>query len=307
MPRNDFDVVGFGTNAVDYLIRVPRYPTFNSKTELTDHTIAPGGEIASSMVGLARLGLRTAYAGRFGDDPAGIIGRESLIQENVDAAWAESVAGASTQVAFILIDDNSGERTVIWKRDPKLTYTAAEAPVDAAIRGRVLHMTPHDTTACIRMARAAKESGVLVSLDLDNIFPALTELLPLVDICIMSADLPPRLTGNSDVEASLAEIASTYGCGIAGITLGDAGSLILCGDHAISTAAFPVPGGCVDTTGAGDAFRAGFLYGLVSGYTVEQSALTANAVAALKCRSLGARTGLPDPSEVENLKKKSRL
>jgi sulfofructose kinase len=83
------------------------------------------------------------------------------------------------------------------------------------------------------------------------------------------------------------------------MTLGEKGSLILCEDEFLETEGFAVPGGCRDTTGAGDAFRVGFLYGLLTGAEVEIAARTANAVAALKCRALGARTSLP---KVEELK-----
>src|SRR4029078_1266283 len=69
--NRDFDCIGFGTNAVDYLIEVPEYPAFNSKVELNRYIQAAGGEVASTMVGLRRLGLNTAYIGRFGTDPAG--------------------------------------------------------------------------------------------------------------------------------------------------------------------------------------------------------------------------------------------
>ena len=124
MPENQFDVVGFGTNAVDYLIRVPHFPKFDSKVELTEYTVAPGGEVASSMVALSRLGFKTSYVGRFGADEAGAIGTRSLTSEGVDISFSETISGARTQVAFILVDDHSGERTVIWQRDEKLAYNA---------------------------------------------------------------------------------------------------------------------------------------------------------------------------------------
>ena len=290
----DFDVVGFGTNAVDYLLRVPEYPAFDSKVEITDYVVAAGGEIASSMAGLQRLGLRTAYAGRFGGDQAGELGRRSLIDEGVDVTFAETVEGAQTQVAFIVIDERNGERTILWQRDERLAYSVEDAPTDVAIRGRVLHMTPHDAEACIRMAKAASEDGVIVSIDVDNVFEGIDELLPLVDICIASAEFPEKLVGFADKKAALREIASRFGCAVTGLTLGAAGSVIYYQDTFFETPAFEVPGGCVDTTGAGDAFRTGFLYGILTENTVEESARIANAVAALKCRSLGARSGLPN-------------
>jgi sulfofructose kinase len=293
-----FDVIGFGTNAVDHLIRVPAFPDLGSKMELTTYTRESGGEVASTMTGLQRLGKITAYVGRFGSDDEGEFGLRSLSSEGVDTSYTEKVDGAFTQIAFIFIDERSGERTILWKRDGGLAYSAADAPLAVLDSCRILHMTPHDTAACIAMARAAREKGIVVSLDIDNLFDGIDGLLPLVDVCIASAELPPRLTGVTDPAKSLSVIRDRYGCTVTGMTLGRHGSIVLCGSELIETPGAKVPGGCIDTTGAGDAFRTGFLFGLLDGRTVEETCVIANAVAALKCRGTGARSSLPDRSEL---------
>lgn len=301
--NTEYDVAGFGTNAVDYLVNVREYPQFNSKIELTDWQMLPGGEVASTLVALQRLGFKTAYAGHFGSDESGKFGLRSLVDEGVNVDHAHTVDGARTQVAFVIVDERSGERTVIWKRDDKLGYSREDAPLDLATSAKILHMTPHDTAAAIAMAHAARGAGTVVSLDIDNIFDGVNELLALTDIMIASADLLERLTGIRDKLSAMTEAASRYGCGIVGVTLGSEGSHLLCHGVFIDTPAFDVPGGCVDTTGAGDAFRAGFLYGLLSGLTIEDAARSANAVAALKCRKVGARTALPTVDELTTLLK----
>ncbi len=301
----DFDVVGFGTNAVDFLIQVPHYPEFNSKVELTDYRQAAGGEIATAMVGLQRLGLRTSYIGRFGTDDAGEIGLNSLRHEGVDLTYAQKIDGAQTQIAFIVIDERSGERTVIWKRDAKLHYAETEVPFEAVKSAKVLHFTPHDARACIQLAEAARAGGTIVSIDIDNIFEGVEQLLGSVDVIIASADFPAKLFGVTEMREALLELQRRYGAGVVGLTLGDSGSLLLCGDEFIETPGFEVPGGCKDTTGAGDSFRVGLLYGLIRGESVETSARMANAVAALKCRAVGARTGLPTRKELDSLLKKT--
>lgn len=296
-----FDVVGFGTNAVDHLVRVAEYPAFNTKVEFLSHEMLPGGEVASTLAGLQRLGFRTAYAGRFGDDAEGELGRASLISEGVDLTYAESIPNARTQTAVILTEQQSGERTIMWHRDRRLACPAEEAPLAAAALGRVLHMTPHDTAAAIRMAQEAKRHRAVVSLDIDALNEGIDELMPLVDIAITSAALPHELTGERDLADALRAIRSRYGCSVVGSTLGAEGSIVICGKEAIATPAFDVPGGCVDTTGAGDAFRAGFLYGVLSGRPPAECARLANAVAALKCRMAGARNGLPQTAELTML------
>jgi sugar/nucleoside kinase (ribokinase family) len=291
--EREFDAVGFGLNAVDYLIVVPEYPAFDSKVRLTEYTRSAGGQTATAMVALQRLGMRTAYAGTFGSDDAGSFGLQTLNDEGINLEYAKVVPDAGNQIAFIIIDGRSGERTIIWDRDGRLAYAKDEAPTTLATRGRVLHLDAHDPPACVQMAAAARAAGVIVSLDVDNIYEGLPELLPLVDVLISSAEFPERLTGISDERNSLQEIKSRYGCAVVGMTKGPRGSLAYCDDHFIETQAFSVPGACRDTTGAGDAFHAGVIYGMLSGEDLESSLKIANALAALKCSALGARTALP--------------
>ena len=296
--QRDFDAVGFGLNAVDHLIVVPEYPAFDSKMRFLEHRLSAGGQTATAMAALQRLGFRTAYAGRFGADDYGRFGRQSLEREGVNLDYAETIAGANNQLAFIIIDARSGERTIVWDRDERLAYAADQAPVELASRGRVLHLDAHDPRACAAMARAARAAGILITADIDNIYEGLPELLPLIDILITSIEFPHRLTGISDERTSLVELKARYGCALVGMTLGARGALVYCEEQFIESPAFEVPGGCRDTTGAGDAFRGGFLYGLLRGEEVETSLRIANAVAALKCRGLGARAALPSEKEL---------
>ena len=294
----DFDAVGFGLNAVDHLIVVPEYPAFDTKMRLLEHQQSAGGQTASAIVALQRLGLKTSYAGRFGSDPEGHFGFAAIKAEGVDLESAEIIEGASTQIAFVIIDKRSGERTIIWDRDDRVGYQPTEAPLALAARGRVLHLDAHDPPACVVMARAARAGSTIVSSDFDSIYDGLPEVLPLVDILLSSKDFPHRLTGITNERAALVELKARYGCAIIGITKGECGALIYCEGQFIESPAFAVPGGCRDTTGAGDAFRGGFLYGLLCDEEIETSLRFGNAVAALKCRALGARTSLPTVDEL---------
>jgi sugar/nucleoside kinase (ribokinase family) len=302
-PRErEFDAVGFGLNAVDHLVVVPAYPDFDTKIRLLEHTRAAGGQTATTLAGLQRLGRRTAYAGRFGSDDAGRFGLEALRSEGVSVEFAEVVEGARNQIAFIIIEARTGERTIIWDRDGRLAYRAEEAPTGFAARGRVLHMDAHDPRACARLAREAREVGTLVTIDIDNIYEGLEELLPHVDVLFSSKEFPRRLTGVDDERAALVAAKSYLRAGaVIGMTLGARGAVVYHEDVFVESKAFAVPGGCRDTTGAGDAFHAGFLHGLLGGAEIEDCLRAACAVAALKCRALGARTALPTAAELEQL------
>jgi sugar/nucleoside kinase (ribokinase family) len=298
LKKNEFDAVGFGLNAVDHLIVCPEYPAFDTKVRFLEYERSAGGQTASAMVALQRLGLKTAYAGRFGSDQDGQFGRREVEKEGVNLEFAETIEGADNQVAFIIIDSRSGERTIIWDRDDRLSYRADEVPIALATRGRVLHLDAHDPSACVVMARAARDVGAIVTADIDNVYEGVEELLPLIDVLITSAEFPHRLLGIKDHRAGILELKNRFNCPIAGVTLGNEGALILCEGQFISSTAFEVPDGCRDTTGAGDAFHAGFIYGMLHGEELEECLQLANAVAALKCRRLGARAALPTKIEL---------
>jgi len=294
LPTNKpFDAVGFGLNAVDHLIVVPKYPSFDTKTRLLSHRLSAGGQTATAMVALQRLGFKTAYAGRFGSDPEGQFGLKTLQDEGVNTDYAEVVNGSATQIAFITIEENTGERTIVWDRDDRLAYKPEEAPRNFGSRGRVLHLDAHDPPACVRVAQDAKQAGTLISADIDNVYDGLPGLLPYIDILLGSKEFPNRVTGIADAMEALVELQNRYGSGIVGMTLGDQGAVIYCEGQFLKSPAYTAPGGCKDTTGAGDAFRGGFLYGMLTGEDIETSMKLGNAVAAMKCSALGARPGLP--------------
>lgn len=298
-----FDAVGFGLNAVDHLVVVPEYPAFDTKMRLIEHKQSAGGQTATAMVSLRRLGLKTAYAGRFGSDSEGQFGLKSLNDEGVNCDFAEVIEDSKNQIAFITIDARSGERTIIWDRDEQLAYKPDEAPAGFGSLGRVLHLDAHDPPACVRVAQDARKSGTIVSADIDNVYEGLPELLPLIDILIGSKEFPHRVTGITDERAALIELHERYGCAIVGMTIGAAGAVVYCNGKFIESPGYRAPGGCRDTTGAGDAFHGGFLYGFLTDQDLETSLKLGNAVAAIKCSALGARTALPTEVELKNFLK----
>jgi sulfofructose kinase len=300
LPRNKpFDAVGFGLNAVDHLIVVPQYPAFDTKMRLMEHKLSAGGQTATAMVALQRLGLKTAYAGRFGSDPEGQFGLATLKDEGVNIDHAEVVAGSATQVAFITVEAGTGARTIVWDRDERLAYKPEEAPRNFGSQGRILHLDAHDPRACVRVAQDAKEGLTIISADIDNVYEGLPELLPFIDILLGSEEFPHRVTGIEDARTSLIELHNRYGSSVVGMTLGDQGAIVYCEGQFLESPAYQVPGGCKDTTGAGDAFRGGFLFGLLNGEDIETSIRLGNAVAAMKCSRVGGRQGLPTRQQLE--------
>ncbi|MBO0722031.1 MAG: carbohydrate kinase family protein [Blastocatellia bacterium] len=300
LPKDrEFDAIGFGLNAVDHLVTIPRFPQFNTKVRLTDHRQLPGGQVSSAMVSLQRLGLRAAYIGKVGYDNEGRMLIESLQKEGVDCTGVVIQVAARTQGAMIIIEQFSGERTILWYHDDATRIAPEELKRELVIRGRVLHIDGFDTLAAIRAANWAREAGMPVTMDLDTAYPSIDQLLPLVDCLITSQGLANELAGTMDEQEALKRLHEKYGCYLVAMTQGARGALAHVEGRFIASSAFRPPV-IRDTTGAGDAFRGGFIYGLCQGLSIEETLRVANAVAALQCREMGARDGLPSETELRN-------
>ena len=187
----------------------------------------------------------------------------------------------------------------MWNRDERLAISADEVDREAVTSGRVLHLDGHDVAAAIAAASYAREAGVPTVLDIDNAYPGFEALLPLIDFIVCSSGFAVRMTGEKDPRAGLRKLRESTGSLFVAATLGSEGALAYFRGEYIHSPAFKIE--CKDTTGAGDAFHGGFIYGLLGGLSVEHTLRFANAVAALKCRSVGARTALPALDEVNKL------
>jgi sulfofructose kinase len=296
-----FDVVGLGLNSIDLVGVVAEYPASNTKQRLQRFSRQAGGQTAGALVTCARLGWRARYLGTFGDDDLGRAARESLAAEGVDLEAAATVAGATNQFAIVLVDARSGERTVLWDRDPLLTIKPGDVRRDDVVSGRMLLVDCHETAAAAAAARLARAAGMPTVLDVERVRPGIGELLAEIDVIIAAQEFPGALTGHENMGHALAAIAREYGAAVVCVTLGAEGSLARAGGREIRTPAFPVD--CVDSTGAGDVFRGGFAAACLRwpDGDLETALAYANATAALNCRALGARGGIPTAAEVDRL------
>lgn len=296
-----FDVAGLGLNSIDLVAVVAEYPASNSKHRLQRFARLPGGQIATALTVCARLGWKTRYIGSFGDDMLGELSRQSLTSEGVDVSASRIVPGATNQFAIVLVDARSGDRTVLWDRHPSLTMLPAHVPPEAATSGRMLIVDCHETAAATQAARLAHQSGIPTVIDVERVRPGINDLLQHIDAIIAAESFPREFTGHEETGRALEALAKEFNAPLVSVTLGAQGSLTRCLGREWRTPAFQVD--CVDTTGAGDAFRGGFAAGCLRapGGDVEDVLRYANAVAALNCRALGARGGLPTTAEVEQL------
>ena len=286
------DLVGVGLNATDMVIRLPHYPALGSKVEFRSADVLPGGQVATAVAACQQWGLRTRYVGKIGDDSAAAIHRAEFDRLGVETHLVTASRCASQQ-AVILVDE-AGERTVLWKRGNGLTLQPEELRREWITNARALHVDGHDTAA-----GWARDAGVPVIADLDDLYPGVETLFEKIDYLITSRDIPGRLTGGRNLRQSLPAVLDRYDCRLTAATLGDEGVLAWDGSRFHYAPAFQVK--TLDTTGAGDIFHAGFIFGLLQGWPLPRQLQFACAAAALNCTAAGARGGIQSLENIERL------
>ena len=297
-PGFEFDVVGMGLNAVDHICVIPRFPRYEENLRMVDFLKAAGGQVASALTACSVWGLKTKYVGKVGDDDLGAFSLASLKDAGVAITDVEIVPGVPNQFAFILVDASSGERTIIWRRDQALSVSPDRVPLDAIRSGRFLLLDGHDSEAAAVAAREARAAGVTVVVDAETVKPGTADLIRASHHVVCSQEFPERFTGETRLEEALAIIRSGGPeCVVA--TLGAEGALGLSEHGLIRSRGFRVK--CIDSTGAGDVFHGGFIYGLARAWDFQAILDFSNAAAALNCTALGARGGIKPVSEILDL------
>lgn len=295
-----WDVIGVGCNSVDFVNLLPASPQPqgpNAKMRIHRQVVSCGGQMTTAMAACAKLGLRAKYVGVTGTDENGRLLRATMsgYQVNLDDVV---IRDAPNRFAVILVDESTGERIVLWHRDERLQLRPRDLPVDAMAVARLVHVDDDDQESAIEAARLGRAAGLPVTSDIDRLNERTEELVAAVSIPIFAEDVPIALTGRKDPEAALRELRRKHD-GLLCVTLGAQGALALEGDRAIYSPGFHITP--VDTTGAGDVFRGGFIYGMLQRWPTEQVLRFANAAAAVSCTRLGALTGVPDLRDVEAL------
>lgn len=291
------DLVGVGLNATDTLISLPGYPERGTKVEYSHASVLPGGQTASAVIACQQWGLTTRYVGKLGDDDAAALHRREFSRVGVDARISV-VQGAASPQSLVIVD-GGGERTVFCRRDPRLVLKPEDIDQAWIVNARALHVDGLETAAAALAAGWARDAGIPVIADLDELYPGVEELIANVDYLIVSRDFPTHLTGERNLEQALRQMKSRYGCTVTAATLGQDGVLAWDGAKFHLRPAYRVP--VADTTGAGDIFHAGFIYGLLQGWPLSRQLDFACAAAALNCTATGARGGIGSVEAIESL------
>lgn len=295
-----FDFVAAGEGGIDVISLVDRLPTFDRKISASSRHVLPGGQAATAAAGVARLGWRSRWIGVTGDDEWGRMLRRSLEQDGVDVA-ASIRPATSTRSAVVFVDEASGRRAIVESRDSSLDMAADEISADTLCSGRIILVDGTDMQLSLRTATTARRAGRRTMVDLDRRHPAAMQLLSEIDVVILPETLANDLTATDASGKAMARLAAALPrAALVVATLGEGGAIGWCRGEEMRVPAYPVD--ARDTTGAGDAFRAGFAARWLETGDADAEVLDlleyAALVAGLSCRALGAQAGLPTTDEV---------
>lgn len=295
------DVIGIGTNSVDEVLGISsgiQSLAVSGKARVLQRQTLPGGQTATAMCACALLGLRSGYIGVFGSDDNGRLIRQALQERGVDLTCATGGEGPNRS-AVVLVDPD-GRRAVLWHRPDRLRLAPSQLGPEA-LSARVLHVDDDDGAVALAVSRLAARAGTPVTSDIEHLNEDTEALVASVTYPILEQGLLAALTGEVDPEGALRKLRRLTPR-VLSVTLGDRGAAVLDGDAFHHTPAFAVA--AADTTGAGDVFRAGFIYGVLKGWTPPDILRFANAAAAVSCTRPGAIPSVPSLDEVTQFLKR---
>lgn len=295
-----FDAVGLGALNMDQLHMVERIAGPDEETFVRGLVESCGGSAANTMIGLSRLGLRTAHIGKVADDREGGLLRRNLSSEGVTDFTVVANTGRSGRVMGFV--DPDGNRALYV--DPGVNDTLrVDEVADEALNTELLHLTSFagdGINVQVDVIEALDES-VTVSLDPGHIYASrgvseLSDILERTDILLTNQRELELMTGSADPE----EAASLLGIGVVVVKMGARGVRAWDGESVMVDA---LSTECVDTTGAGDAFNAGFIYAWLEGFDLEVSCRFGNYIASRCIGGYGATESLPGTGALDVLRR----
>lgn len=298
-----FDAVGFGALNVDKLFKVNKIAKGEEESFIIDYSEACGGSAANTIVGLARLGCKVGFIGKVAGDREGKMLVNDFQREGVDTNGIAHSKHGRSGIAMGFVDKRGGRALYV---DPGVNDTIEfnEIAMKYVSQTRFLHLTSFIGEKSFQTQKKLVEAllkKVRLSLDPGKLYAEkgmqmLESLINRTSVFMPSRGELQLLTGKDDYRKG-AEVLLHKGVGVAAVKLGSKGCYVTDGKESHLIEAFKVK--VVDTTGAGDAFCAGFLYGLISGKSLYECGRIGNFVASRCIMKMGARPGLP---HVEDLK-----
>lgn len=303
-----FDVVGFGALNLDKLYQVNKIAGEDDESFIKDLNVSCGGSAANTLIGLTRLDLNTTFIGKVAQDREGEILLENLEDEgvNTDGVIISTDGRSGSVMGFV---DEEGERALYVDSGVNDRIKLEEINLDLVFNTKILHLTSFvgDSIHAQEELLCKLPSSVKVSLDPGRIYAekgweALYKILEKTNILLLNRGELKLLTHNKykTIEEEI-EILRKFHIDIIVVKLGEEGCYATDGEFSYFVETFPA--NCKDTTGAGDAFNAGFLFGYLGGENLEDSCVMGNFVAAHCVEDFGGTTNLPDAIKLKGLLK----
>jgi len=291
------DCLGLGIIPLDFLVQLAYYPPAGGKIDASDLSVMGGGPIPNALTGLSRMGLSTVLIAAVGDDLVGKLLVEEIKKEKIDPRYIIVKKGRKSDSAYGFVEEGSGRRTIALYRTIKVN--SRDLKLSNLPRPRLIHLDGRDLETCIKLARWGRKNGAVISFDIGSMRNDVSPIFPLVDHLIVSDAYAFGFTGKRNVRTAIKKLKE-HCPGTVVVTEGIKGSVALENDRCYHQRAYRVKN--IDTTGAGDAFHAGYLYGLIKDFEISARLRYGAAAAALKCTRLGARN-LPTLREVKRFLK----
>jgi len=298
-----FDVIGFGALNVDKLYKVNRIAGPEEESFIISYEESCGGSAANTIVGLARLGCRVGFIGKVAGDREGKMLVDDFRREGVNLKGIIRAKSGRSGTVLDFVDEK-GDRALYV--DPGVNDTIEFEEIDRkyALKTEFLHLSSFAGERSFEAQRKLAESlpeNIKVSMDPGILYARmglekLGLLLKRVFVLMPNSRETALLTGEEDPAKGARKLLK-LGIKIVAVKLGSRGCYVTDGKEEHHVEAFKVP--VVDTTGAGDAFCAGFLYGLIHKKSLYDCGRLGNFVASRCIMKVGARTGLP---RLEDLK-----
>jgi ribokinase len=294
-----------GSFAVGLTIRAPNIPVFGVTMFGRDFDMGPGGKGSNQAVAAARLGADAALAAMIGRDRLGDIASELYAREGVDAALLERTDARPTGVGFIILNER-GENFIILDMGANTLMDAAfvdRAEARIAASDVVMSVLEVPLPAAARAMELGRRHGVTTILNPAPAAPLPDAMFPLIDYMTPNESELRILLGlrpdDPRPSRELVEMLRRRGVGNVVVTLGDRGALVV--TDAIDTTVPAASVAVVDTTGAGDAFNAGFAVALAEGRDVLDAVRYGVACGGLVCARLGVIPGLPQRAAADGM------
>ncbi len=296
-----FEVICFGALNIDRLYKVSHIAKAEEESEIIDFKQSPGGSAANTAVGLARLGVKTGYIGKVAKGPEGEYLLNAFREEgvNTDGIIVSESGRCGTVMGFV---NQKGERALYLDPGVNNTLKFEEIDLEYASSADFLHITSFagekPFQAQKKLLKMLKNTKVTLDPGMIYARKGLRNLRPLIKKCfaVFPNENELRLLTGKDYEEG-ADVLLSEGVKIVAVKLGGKGCFVTNGQDRYLIKPYRVK--VIDSTGAGDAFCAGFLYGLLNRKTLRECGLLGNFVASRVLTKMGAREGLPRKEDLQ--------